>query len=214
MSCLAAVTRASSTRPMICGAISAVMMAMITSTTMISIRVKPDSRREISMLRLSMVARMISERLPCRPGLAPSVTARSTYNPTIRDAGGSLEAGDDVSGPGLAIRGHARFAGGHRARRRRNLRRSLGRARLRPLGPVPGRSGGTPVGDGADPAGDAGGRDRRVARVDPAWRFGTRHAGRPQPWRVQRPGRGWRARLQGCNRARALSGRGDAARGP
>jgi hypothetical protein len=56
-------------------------MAMITSTTMISISVKPDSRREISMRRLSS---MDPDDIRAVPGalLQPprGVTSCSTYN--------------------------------------------------------------------------------------------------------------------------------------
>ena len=48
MSCFAFVTRASSTRLMICGTMTAASRPMMITTTMISIRVKPRARRLLS----------------------------------------------------------------------------------------------------------------------------------------------------------------------
>jgi hypothetical protein len=48
MSCLAAMMRASSVRPINLGTINAAMMPMMTTTTMISIRVKPRAAVPVS----------------------------------------------------------------------------------------------------------------------------------------------------------------------
>ena len=160
-------------------------------------------------MRLSSKASMISERFAGPAGLDPSVTARSPYNPPNPLGRDDFEAGDDVSGPGLAVRGHAGGARSGRACRRRDLWRGFGRAGLRPLGALPAGPGGATFGDRTHPAGDAGGRHFRVARLAAAAVGLSPGACRPQPRRVQRPGRR-RARSISGRRSRSCDFRGEA----